>query len=65
MRLLARNSPYFFQLAPSPPVQPLQNYLEYILKKIVADLDVPKEETVSAFLLSDEKINDDRKLVLF
>lgn len=37
LRLLARRSPYFFQMFGGAPISPLQNYLEYVLKKISAD----------------------------
>lgn len=37
LRLLARRSPYFFQMFGGAPISPLQNYLEYVLKKINAD----------------------------
>ncbi|CAL8101775.1 unnamed protein product [Orchesella dallaii] len=41
LRLLARRSPYFFQMFGGAPISPLQNYLEYVLKKINTDRDPP------------------------
>ncbi|CAL8072860.1 unnamed protein product [Orchesella dallaii] len=41
LRLLARRSPYFFQVFGGAPISPLQNYLEYVLKKINTDRDPP------------------------
>lgn len=33
LRLLARRSPFFFQMFGGAPISPLQMYLEYVIKK--------------------------------
>lgn len=45
LRLLARRSPYFFQMFGGAPISPLQNYLEYVLKKINADREPPLQNS--------------------
>ncbi|CAL8109715.1 unnamed protein product [Orchesella dallaii] len=57
LRLLARRSPYFFQMFGGAPISPLQNYLEYVLKKINTDRD-PHPNSQEDSQMANRKLNE-------